>query len=58
MPINPPPAIVNIEHRMSEAEVTAGYRRKGFNLQFISAGIVRTTGLIASGEVLAPASLP
>jgi len=56
-PIEPAPVVVKIEHPMGEMEVTVDYQLNGPELNFISAGVVRTARLIASGEVMVPAGL-
>ncbi len=53
-PIEPAPVMVKIEHPMGEMEVTTDYRLEGTELDFISAGVVRTARLIARGEVMVP----
>jgi len=42
---------------MGEMEVTVDYQLNGPELNFISAGVVRTARLIARGEVMVPAGL-
>ena len=51
-PIDSAPVVVRIEHPVGEMEVTVDYRLDGAELDFISAGVVRTARLIARGEVM------
>ena len=53
-PIDPAPATVTIEHPMGEMDVLVDYAISGDQLDFRSAGVVRTARLIARGEVLVP----
>lgn len=56
-PVDPSPAVVQIEHPMGLMDVTVTYRRTGDTFEFVSAGVVRTARLIARGEVMLPAAL-
>ena len=56
-PIAPAPVVVRIEHPIGEMEVTVKYRLDGAELDFISAGVVRTARLIARGEVMVPTGI-
>jgi 2-methylaconitate cis-trans-isomerase PrpF len=53
-PIEPAPVVVRIEHPVGGMEVMVDYRLEGAELDFISAGVVRTARLIARGEVMVP----
>lgn len=57
-PIDPAPAVVDIEHPLGLLEVTVDYKLDGDGLDFRSAGLVRTARLIARGEVMVPRGAP
>ena len=52
--IDPSPATITIEHPMGEMDVLVDYAVSGDQLDFRSAGVVRTARLIARGEVMVP----
>ncbi len=51
------PATIAIEHPMGSIEVTVEFSHDDSEFRFRSAGVVRTSRLIARGEVLVPASV-
>ncbi len=56
-PGGPSPLVVSIEHPAGKMDVTVNYTRTADAFEFHSAGVVRTTRLIARGEVMVPASV-
>ncbi len=51
------PATITIEHPMGSMDVTVEFSYDGGEFRFRSAGLVRTSRLIARGEVMIPASV-
>jgi hypothetical protein len=56
-PVDPAPATVTIEHPMGKMDVLVDYAVSDDQLDFRSAGVVRTARLIARGEVMVPSAL-
>jgi 4-oxalomesaconate tautomerase len=54
---NEVPARVNIEHPSGQIEVSVDYVRDAGGFQLRSAGLVRTTRLLARGDLMVPASV-
>ncbi len=57
VPVERSPATIRIEHPMGVMDVVVDFTRQGDAFDFHSAGVIRTSRLIARGEVLVPAHL-
>ena len=56
-PVQTSPAIMVFEHPVGVLELTVDFSREGGDLEFRSAGVIRTARLIARGEVMIPANI-